>query len=278
MRPEVVAALVCPVCQASLTAGPGALRCPAGHTFDLARQGYVNLLAGLGRRPLGADDAAAVAARVDFLTAGHFAPLVAEIVSAAAAGWPGGLVLDVGSGPGHYLGAVLDAVPGALGLALDSSAAALRRAARVHPRAMAVGWDLREPLPVRDEAAGVVLNVFAPRNGSEYARVLRGDGRLVVVVPGPAHLRELVVGLGLIGVDAAKADRLAASLHPWFQAVDEHPVGHRMQLTRDQVRAAVAMGPNAWHVGADELAARVAQLPEVSAVSVEASVRTYRRA
>jgi 23S rRNA (guanine745-N1)-methyltransferase len=140
----------------------------------------------------------------------------------------------------------------------------------------AVGWDLREPLPVRDAAAGVVLNVFAPRNAVEYARVLRPDGLLVVVVPGPGHLAELVTALGLIRVDAAKPARLAATLDPFFAGLGERPVSYDLQLTREQVRAAVAMGPNAWHVPADVLADRVAALPELNRVRVEAELRCYR--
>jgi 23S rRNA (guanine745-N1)-methyltransferase len=273
---EVVAALVCPVCRADLVAEPATLRCPTGHSFDVARQGYVNLLAALGRPPLNADDASAVAARVDFLTAGHFVPVVGELAAMAAACWPAGLIVDAGSGPGHYLGAALDAVPGAVGLALDSSVAALRRAARVHQRAAAIGWDVTERWPVRDGAAGVVLNVFAPRNAAEYARVLRRDGRLLVVVPGPGHLGELVDRLGLIGVDAAKPARLAATLDPFFELVGEKAVGYHVDLTRDQVRAAVAMGPNAWHLSADVLAERVAGLPELTRVGVDAVLKCYR--
>jgi 23S rRNA (guanine745-N1)-methyltransferase len=252
------------------------LRCPAGHCFDVARQGYVNLLAGLGRRPLNADDGSAVAARVEFLTRGHFAPLAGELAAVAADCWPGGLVVDAGSGPGYYLAAVLDAIPDACGVAVDSSAAALRRAARAHARAAAVGWDLREPLPLRDAVAGVVLDVFAPRNPAEYARVLRADGALLVVVPGPTHLAELVAALGLIGVDAAKPARLAATLDPLFESIGDKVIGYHVDLTRDQVRAAVAMGPNAWHLSADVLAERVAGLPKRTRVTVDAVLKCYR--
>jgi 23S rRNA (guanine745-N1)-methyltransferase len=274
---EVVAALVCPVCGADLSPQPAALRCAGGHSFDLARQGYLNLLGGLGRGARNADAPAAVAARVNFLTLGHFAPVAAELAAQAERFRPGGLVVDAGSGPGYYLAAVLEAVPDAVGLAIDSSVSALRRAARVHPRAAALGWDLTEPLPLRDAAAGIVLNVFAPRNAAEYARVLRPDGHLLVVVPGPGHLGELVESLDLIGVDAAKPERLAATLEPFFEPVGDHPVAYHLELTRDQVRSVVAMGPNAAHLSGEVLAGRVAHLPERSRVRVDAHVRAYRR-
>jgi 23S rRNA (guanine745-N1)-methyltransferase len=270
------AALRCPVCRAEFAWSPGVVRCASGHSFDRARQGYVNLAAGLGRAGLGADDAAAVEARAEFLTAGHFGPVVDAVVQAAGPAWPGGLVLDAGAGPGHYLAAVLDALPAAHGLAIDSSAPALRRAARCHPRAAAVGWDLREPLPVAEGCAGLMLNVFAPRNGAEYARALRPDGALLVVTPGPGHLVELIEALGLISVDADKPTRVAAALERWFVLAATRWVASTMTLSHAAVAAVVGMGPNAHHVEPAELAARVARLGEPVSVGLEVDVAVYR--
>src|SRR5919206_373512 len=109
---------------------------------------------------------------------------------------------------------VLDRAPDAVGVVLDASRYAARRAARAHPRAMAVVADSWARWPVRDAALDRVLVVFAPRNGAETARVLRPGGRLVVVTPAADHLAELVGPLGLLTVDPAKADRLTAALGP----------------------------------------------------------------
>lgn len=273
----VLAALRCPVCRADLHAAAAGLRCPAGHSFDAARSGYVNLLAGLGRAGLGADNAAAVAARVAFLTAGHFVAVADGLAVAAAQAWPGsGLVLDAGAGPGYYLATVLDALPEAHGLAVDSSSAALKRAARVHPRAAAIGWDLREPLPLRDHCAGVVLNVFAPRNAEEYARVLRPDGSLLVLTPAPDHLGEVIEPLGLIRVDADKAARLAATLEPHFAPEGEVGVRYPLTLPRSAVGVLVAMGPNAHHVFPLELERRLGTLPEEVALTVSVRITRHR--
>lgn len=272
----VLAALTCPVCGVDLHAAASGLRCAAGHSFDAARQGYVNLLAGLGRAGLGADDPDAVAARVDFLTAGHFSAVAEGLAKYAADAWPGaGLIVDAGAGPGLYLATVLDALPEAHGLAVDSSTAALRRAAKAHPRAAAIGWDLREPLPLHDGCAGLVLNVFAPRNAEEYARVLRPDGSLLVVTPAPDHLGELIEPLGLIRVDADKAARLAASLEPWFAPADSRPVRYRLSLDRAAVRTLVEMGPNAHHVFPLELTRRLAELPDAIEVSVSVLISQH---
>src|SRR5690606_17013079 len=89
----------------------GALRCARGHSFDVARQGYVNLL--VGPAPAGAETADMLTARAELLGAGHFAPVAAALAETAAAlapGWsdPPGPVVDAGAGTGYYLSAVLD--------------------------------------------------------------------------------------------------------------------------------------------------------------------------
>jgi 23S rRNA (guanine745-N1)-methyltransferase len=279
VQSRVRALLVCPVCRAGLDEVGPTLRCADGHVFDIARQGYVNLAAATGRPPVNADAPGSVTARTDFLSAGHFAPLAGDLAdrAAVAAGAAAGpAVLDAGAGTGYYLAAVLAALPGAVGLAVDSSPAALRRAARAHPRAGAVGWDLRLPLPIRDGAVDVLLNVFAPRNAAEYARVLRPTGVLLVVTPGPRHLAELVGPLGLIGVDADKSARLAATLDPYFEVVDAQDVEFGLTLRRDEASALVRMSPSAHHVTENQLAAGLAALPEPLTATASVTLGAYR--
>ena len=170
MHAEIVARLRCPVCREVLSELPGALGCRTGHRFDLARQGYVNLLA--GRVPASPDTAEMVAARASVLGSGLFAPVANGLAAAAGPLHDGGLVLDIGAGTGYYLAAVLDRLPSYLGLAVDVSTPAVRRAARSHPRADAVAADTWHGLPLADDCADVLLNVFAPRNGAEFHRVL----------------------------------------------------------------------------------------------------------
>src|SRR5258705_9927810 len=172
---EVVRALRCPTCAEPFEASATALRCANGHSFDIARQGYATLVT--GRAPGGAETAEMVAARAELLAAGHLDPVaraVTDLARALAA--PDGLVLDVGAGTGHYLATVLDALPAHHGVALDVAKAAVRRAARAHPRAAAVVADAWRGLPLADGCADLVLDIFAPRNGAEFRRVLRPGG------------------------------------------------------------------------------------------------------
>jgi len=282
--------LRCPVCHAGLRLADRALRCPNGHAFDVARQGHVTLAPRRGRLPDG-DTAAMVAAREAFLGAGHFAPLTAAIADAAretellrtapagareAEHLPAPLVVDAGAGPGQHLAGVLDALGDAWGLALDASRPALRRAARVHPRVAAVACDVWRELPLRDAAAHLVLDVFAPRNGAEFARVLAPGGAVVVVTPTPRHLAELTGPLGLLAVDPRKPERLRAELTPHLRPAGRRELTFALALAPGEVRGLVAMGPSAHHLAPDELDRRVAGLPDVVHANASVLVETFR--
>ncbi|MBG6067998.1 putative RNA methyltransferase [Micromonospora ureilytica] len=290
MDPRILDRLRCPVCGEPLTEATAgttsALRCLRRHSFDIARQGYVNLLT--GRAPHVGDTAEMVAARADFQAAGHYDVISAALVDAATeavgrlratptpdvGAYP--LVVDAGAGTGRYLGAVLAALPDAVGLALDVSKPALRRAARAHPRAAAALADTWQRLPLADASTAVLLNVFAPRNGTEFHRVLDPAGTLLVVTPDTDHLAELVDALDLLRVDPDKADRVADSLGGHFTLVSS--AGHRAELalTRPEVATVVGMGPSAWHTDPVALATRLAALPEPVRVTVAVRVDAYR--
>ncbi|GAA4662399.1 MULTISPECIES: putative RNA methyltransferase [Amycolatopsis] len=268
----VVAALRCSVCGDPVELTGRALRCARAHAFDLAKQGYVNLLH--AKVPSGtADTAEMVAARVEFLGAGHYAGLADALARRAAELRPE-LVVDAGAGTGYHLARVLDEVSGAHGLALDVSALALRRAARAHERIGAAVWNLWEPWPVASGSAELVLNVFAPRNGAEFARVLRPGGRLLVVSPQPAHLRELASVADLLEVDGRKEERLDAALAGHFAPVSRTEHTERLTLSPVDVRRAVLMGPNAHH---PERLTRLGDVTEPLDVTASFLLSEYRR-
>ncbi len=279
---ELLDLLRCPVCTLPFTATDSGVRCAGGHTFDLARQGYLNLLQ--GPPPRHADTSEMVAARERFLSGGHYAAVAAELVRSVRQGLltvrgatslPRLDVLEVGAGTGYYLRSLLEALPGR-GLALDISVAAAKRAARAHPHLAAVVADTWQPLPVRDESLDAVTCVFAPRNPAEFARALRPDGLLAVATPLPEHLAALRHALGLLEVQEAKQERLAAALSPWFSPVDEQPVRGPASWSPSVVHDLVSMGPNAFHADPAALAERIAGLPDPVGVEVAVTVRTWR--
>ncbi|WP_030382043.1 MULTISPECIES: methyltransferase domain-containing protein [unclassified Streptomyces] len=248
--------LRCPACRTHpLSPDPrGALRCPAGHAFDVARQGYAGLLTGV--RATSGDDAGMVRARERFLAGGGYTPVrraVARLAAGGPAGRPG-TVVDVGCGTGYYLAGVLDRLPGARGLGLDTSVRALRAAARAHERAAAAAWDVFRPLPLADAVADVVLDVFAPRNPAEFHRVLRPAGRLVVVRPTERHLAELRGRVpAMVAVDPGKERRLHRALDPFFEVAAAGRVEYVMALGAAEALDLVGMTPSARHVSRAEL-------------------------
>ncbi|PZE92205.1 hypothetical protein DEJ00_04270 [Curtobacterium sp. MCLR17_039] len=270
MRDDLLPMLACPVCAEPLgRVDGGQVGCPNGHRFDEAKQGHLTLLPAK-RRALTADTPEMVDARLRFLGRGHYAPVERALAAIVADATAPGIVLDVGSGPGTYLAHALDAAnvpdgrpvaapdasapagsrPGPrLGVALDLSAVAIRRAARAHERAGAVVGDVTERLPVVDGAAAVLLDVFAPRNQTEYARVLRADGVLAVVTPRTGHLAELAEAT--ISVDPEKERRLHDSLTPSFALRSSDNLTWTMELSAEDVHDVVHMGPSHHHVAAD---------------------------
>ncbi len=251
VRDDLLPVLACPVCREPLArTGSGQAGCANGHRFDEAKQGHLTLLPAK-RRALTADTPEMVDARIRFLGRGHYAPVERALAAVVGATEAPGVVLDVGAGPGTYLAHALDAdgADGRLGVALDLSAVAVRRAARVHARAGAVVGDVTERLPVVDAAAAVVLDVFAPRNQREYARVLHADGVLVVVTPRTGHLAELAEAT--ISVDPEKERRLHDSLTPSFVQRSSEDLTWTMDLSAADVHDVVHMGPSHHHVAPD---------------------------
>lgn len=268
--------LRCPHCAAELATAEGVLRCRTGHAFDVARQGYVSLLGSEPRAGSG-DSAPMVAARERFLGEGHFDPLTDELAASARRGLPDGPLLDLGAGTGHHLARLLDRLPARTGLALELSKPALRRAARAHPRIGAVGCDLWGTLPLAGGMAALALDVFAPRNGAETARVLLPDGLLLVVTPTGRHLAELVSELGLLSVDERKQERLEAELDGHFDELERRELEWPMRLESAALEALVAMGPSARHADLDTVHARMARMTGPAPVTASVVLSVFRR-
>lgn len=257
MLSDAVAALRCPVCHGTFQLREGrqrTLACEAGHLFDAAKQGYFNLLTGKGT-VFEADSADMVAARYRFLEAGHYSGLAQALAQAAAGSLqrPDALVLDAGTGTGHYLQAVLGRSKVA-GIGVDISKFALRRAARLNPQAANLVWDIWRPLPMADNTADVVTVVFAPRNPAEFARVLRPGGSLIVVTPRPGHLAEIAARTGMLGIEEGKEERLMDSMRDHFLSGTSQRLDLPLRLNGPEVADLAYMGPAGHHLERGQLA------------------------
>ena len=243
--------LRCPLCKSGFTAAADALVCRNGHSFDLARDGYVNLLPSRRRRPAaGGDGPAQLRHRAEFLDAGHLddvsAVVAAHVADVAAAPRR---VLDAGSGTRHHLARIAARLSGlVIAVGLDISKDAARQAARRWPTPAFAVADLWDEWPVHDAAIDLVISIFAPKNFREIARVLRPDGLVAIAYPGSEHLIELRDRFALLRQNGERSGRYADMVTHFVGQPAVTRLRSRAVLDPAMARAAILMGPNALHV------------------------------
>ena len=261
--------LRCPVCGGALMPLGTSLRCPQGHSYDMAKEGYVNLLA-IQRRHAAdpGDGKAMVRARRAFLQAGYYAPFqkaLAELCLEYAPECGETHLLDAGCGEGSYDRVVYDAFaaqgrPCVLA-GFDLSKDAIRLAAKLLPEAaFAVGGSFSAP--VRDGWADVLLNIFSPFAEQEFCRVLRSGGVLLYAVPTARHL----YGLKEVLYDEPYENAEQQTEYSGFTLIGERTVTDTITVEGDQIRNLFAMTPYFWktpHVGALRLAAKQSLTTEI---------------
>lgn len=192
--------LACPIDGERLAVRDKQLACANGHTFDIARQGYVHLLPVQHKRTKQPGDSKEmVAARTQFLNSGVYEPVarrLAEITLAQITSPEGACIMDAGCGEGYYVDHVYNALretdgPGALSfIGLDISRPAIAAAA---PRSRQVTWVVgtnRLP-PVEAASVDIILCVFGFHSYEGFQKILKPGGKVILVEPGPDHLQEL---------------------------------------------------------------------------------------
>ncbi len=227
---------LCPVrdCHRSLACGERRAVCERGHSFDIARSGYINLLQPQDRRSAKPGDTAkAVAARRHFLDRGFASPLVSAIVEALDLehGEP---VLDAGCGEGHHLGAIHQRL-GCDGHGLDISVPAIDAAARRYPDLHWIVANADRFVPFGDASFAAVLSITARMNAPEFRRVVRGDGILLVAIPAPddlIELREAILGEGVL---RDRIQRTRETFAPLFALERHERIRHTVRLDRDAI-------------------------------------------
>jgi 23S rRNA (guanine745-N1)-methyltransferase len=227
--------LRCPVrnCQLELTRNDSRVVCPRGHSFDIARSGYINLLQPQERRAARpGDTATAVAARRRLHDRGVTDPLRIAISQAAHA-TSADAVLDAGCGDGFYLGG-LQSETGCDAHGVDISTPAIDAAARRYPECEWVVANADRALPYADRSFRILLSITARMNAAEFRRVLRDDGRMLIGLPAPDDLIELR-GTG--------RDRVARTLDTFangFQLIDQRRVSTAADLDASGVADVLA--------------------------------------
>ncbi|MBQ6267815.1 MAG: methyltransferase domain-containing protein [Clostridia bacterium] len=267
----------CPVCRAPLTAEPKRLVCPAGHSYDRAKSGYVNLLQSQrsGDKRHG-DDALMVRARRAFLNGGGYGFLCDEICARLVQSAPeNAVLLDVGCGEGYYTAAaakaLADAGKPACVLGVDISKDALRFAAsRLSGAQLAVASAFA--LPLADASCDVILQVFAPAAPAEFLRVLRPGGLLLRVIPLEEHLLSLKAAI----YEHPYANTVPPAALPGFRTAEETALRRTLRLEDPaQIRALFQMTPYYYKTSRTDQA----KLDALTAFETEAAfgLRIYRK-
>ena len=271
---------VCPVCRGGLNASDEMLRCAQGHAFDLAKEGYVNLLLAAARKSKDPGyNKAMIASRHTLFESGHYQHLADAMAGIVARNLPEDritFVLDAGCGEGYYLRRIrahtTTTQPSLSLIGVDVSKHGVRiasRGDRLGEYAVASTHDL----PLGDNSVDVLLTHFSPVFAGEFHRVVKPGGVVVVGAPGPRHL----FGLKELVYDNAEQHTPSDPLDgaPGYELAATDSVQYTLEIdNRDAIAALFAMTPFYWSAN-HETQARIATLDQLH-TEVDVIAYSYR--
>ena len=277
--------LQCPVCRKSLLNSADGYQCSNNHTFDAAREGYVNvLLAHKKNSKEPGDSKEMIRSRRRFLNLGLYDRISDGINETAAGNLPKPVsgrafnILDAGCGEGFYLQRLKEFLaqrPGSREYCgVDISKFAVRQATQ---RDRSMNWFVASviDLPFAESSLDMVLNVFSPADFPEFSRVLRETGGLLTVSPGPRHLNGL---REIIYPDAREhaPSTISEEAKGFFSLSTETRINYPLELkSREAIRDLLAMTPYFWNIDL-KTKARVEALDRL-ALDVDVEIRAFKK-
>lgn len=234
--------LICPVCHEQFKNIPGAICCRNGHVFDVAREGYVNLLRAGKSGDLIGDDKLAARSRRDFLNKGYYSILKDGLCRIFAQRQ--GSVLDICCGEGYYT-AALGENPKLQVFGFDISREMVRLAARRGHGTYFVAN--MASIPVADGSMDYAVHLFAPFQEQSFARVLKDGGKLITVIPGRYHL----YGLKQVLYDTPYENDEALPQTQQLKLCSVERLSAKIQLaSQEDIQAVFRMTPYYFHTSA----------------------------
>lgn len=262
---------LCPICQAALQRQANSLICESRHSFDIAKEGYVNLLPPNKKRTAEPGDRASmVAARREIHNAALYMPLADQLCSLVSENAPHGEVLDIGCGEGYYDGHINTQLPHVNLTGIDIAKPAVRSAAKKYKsNSYAVASSNALPLPA--QSIDLCFSIFAPTNSDELSRVLKGGGAYIEVGPGPSHLYQLREAL----YSNAHEHKPLRTEIAGLQLVETGDLDYLNDLTTPLVRAIIEATPMA-HRGDPNMKSSLLERPSMQ-LTFAFSWRLYQK-
>ncbi|MFA2863452.1 putative RNA methyltransferase [Acinetobacter pittii] len=259
--------LMCPVCRQPLNLTERTWRCEQGHSYDVAKQGYVNLHVVQHKHSKNPGDTPeSVDARRAFLQGGYYQPLQQAVV-ALLKQLHVKAILDIGCGEGYYTSAMQQVVEQCVGV--DIAKNAVQRAAKLNTE---VTWVVGTgaTLPVLDQSMDACTSLFSPIPQAEIARVLKDDGYLIVVTPASEHLYAMREAL-FEQVNPHTPEKFVEQLQDLFELKQEQIIDAPFVLDQQALKNLIAMTPYAYKASPE----RRLQLEQQLQLEVTASFQIY---
>ncbi|WOE41361.1 putative RNA methyltransferase [Acinetobacter chinensis] len=259
--------LMCPVCREALSLTEKTWRCSSNHSYDMAKQGYVNLHVVQHKHSKNPGDTPeSVQARRTFLSGGFYAPLQ-QVVVEKIKNLRIENLLDIGCGEGYYTSAMQAEVLQCVGV--DIAKNAVQVAARMNKD---ITWVVGTgaTLPVMDHSIDLCTSLFSPIPKEEICRVLKPEAYLMVVTPAPKHLYAMREAL-FDEVNAHDPHKFAEQLQDTFELIDQSVIESEFTLDQAQLKNLIAMTPYAYKAKLEKRQALEQQL----SMDLKASFQMY---
>lgn len=228
----------CPICTQSLYKQEKQYRCQNNHSFDIAKEGYVNLL--LKNSTNHGDNKQMVAARTQFLQKGYYQPLAEKLQSLIAILQPDvSVIADLGCGQGYYTNQIQHAFPQTQILGIDISKEAVASASKQNKQIQYLVAS-NAALPLASHTVDVALCLFSFQDFQETWRILKPGGILVIVSPHTNHLWELKQAV----YDTPYLNEIKTASDPGFSLIREECLTYPLTIpTKEDIQELFSMTP-----------------------------------
>ena len=263
--------LHCPVCRSPLSQSGKSFLCANRHSFDIAKEGYVNLLtSGKSGSDMGDNKAMAVSRR-DFLNKGFYSILADAVIdSLRAHSDDGDPVLDICCGEGYYTACAASALNRAF-YGFDLSRSMVRLAARRKCGASFFVANIAS-IPIADASVKAAFHLFAPFHAPEFRRILSAEGVLITAIPGRNHL----FGLKSVLYDTPYYNDEKEPVADGLEVIDRIRVSSEITMTSgEDIHALFQMTPYYYHTPSEGMK-RLDELKRLS-TEIEFVLVIYRK-